>query len=96
MVVARGRRALLGGVLRIAGADLGARDFQALRESLRARGHVDGRDIVIDCRSAEGRPEALPGLAAEIAALRPAVIVAPGLVLVEAVRAAAPGYRSLR
>jgi putative ABC transport system substrate-binding protein len=68
-----------------------SRPLAAFREGLRDRGHVEGRDVVVDHRSADGRMEALPKLAAELAALRPAVFVAPGTVVVSAVRGAAPG-----
>ena len=52
--------------------------MQDFRDGLRERGHVEGRDFVLDVRFAEGRAQDLPRLAAELAALRPAVIVAPG------------------
>jgi putative ABC transport system substrate-binding protein len=52
--------------------------LQAIRDGLRERGHVEGRDVVLDVRFAQGRVQDLPRLAAELAALRPAVIVAPG------------------
>lgn len=64
---------------------------RAFAESLRERGHVEGRDVEIEVRFAEGREHALARLAAEIAARRPAVIVAPGTVVVEAARKASPG-----
>jgi putative ABC transport system substrate-binding protein len=67
-----------------------AKPVQALRDGLRERGHVEGRDIVIDFRTAGGRAEALPGLAAELAALNPSVIMAAGTIAAHAARAAAP------
>jgi putative ABC transport system substrate-binding protein len=39
-------------------------------------GYVEGRNLVIDVRVAEGKTERLPGLAAELVALKPDVIVA--------------------
>jgi putative ABC transport system substrate-binding protein len=45
---------------------------------LRERGYVEGRDVVVDVRHADGQAQRLAGLAAELAALRPEVIVAPG------------------
>jgi putative ABC transport system substrate-binding protein len=78
------------GVLRISPTDVGQDELQSLRDGFKERGHVEGQDIVIDYRSAEGRPEALPRLGAEIAALKPSVIVAAGTVAVRAMRAAAP------
>ena len=59
----------------VAGASAGVQGF---REGLRERGHVEGRDVVLDVRFAEGRTQDLPRLAAELAALKPAVIIAPG------------------
>jgi putative ABC transport system substrate-binding protein len=64
--------------------------IRAFTEGLRERGHAEGRDIEIHVRFAEGREQRLAALAAEIAALRPAVIVAGGTVAVEAARKAAP------
>jgi putative tryptophan/tyrosine transport system substrate-binding protein len=39
-------------------------------------GYVEGRNLVIDIRYADGKDELLPGLAAELVALKPDVIVA--------------------
>jgi putative tryptophan/tyrosine transport system substrate-binding protein len=47
-----------------------------LRKGLGELGYVDGRDIELLIRMAENQAERLPGLAEEIAALKPAVIVA--------------------
>lgn len=47
-----------------------------LREGLRELGYVEGRNIVIEVRSAEERPGALPAAAAELVALKPDLIVA--------------------
>ena len=46
---------------------------------LRELGHVEGRNVVIDIRSAEGRSERYPALAAELVALNVDVIVVPGI-----------------
>ena len=48
----------------------------AFTERLKELGYVDGRDITIDYRSAEGRSEQLTALAAEIVKGKPDVIVA--------------------
>jgi putative ABC transport system substrate-binding protein len=63
---------------------------QALRDGLRDHGWVEGRDVVIADRYADGRAEDLARLAAELAALAPAVIVATGAAATDAARAAAP------
>ena len=53
-------------------------------------GVVDGRDIVIESRSAAGRIEGLPRLAAELVALKPALIVCVGPHATRAAMAADP------
>jgi putative ABC transport system substrate-binding protein len=50
---------------------------EAFRQGLRDLGYVEGHNIVIEYRDAEGRPERLPTLAAELVALQVHVIVAP-------------------
>jgi putative tryptophan/tyrosine transport system substrate-binding protein len=50
----------------------------AFRQGLRDLGYVEGRNVVIEYRDAEGKPERLPALAAELVALKVDVIVAPG------------------
>jgi putative ABC transport system substrate-binding protein len=47
-----------------------------LRQGLRDLGWTEGRNLIIDYRSAEGRFDRLPALAAELAALKVQVIVA--------------------
>ncbi len=51
--------------------------FGALRESLRELGYVEGQNIAIEYRFAEGRPERLPALAEDLVRLKVDVIVAP-------------------
>ncbi|HET7875108.1 MAG TPA: ABC transporter substrate-binding protein [Methylomirabilota bacterium] len=48
---------------------------RALVEGLRAHGYEPGRNIVFEFRSAQGNPERLPGLAAELARLKVDVLV---------------------
>ena len=68
----------------------GAKDFPAFRDRLRELGHTEGRDILIDARSAEGRPESFPRLAAELVALKPSVMVSAGTEATQAVLRADP------
>jgi putative tryptophan/tyrosine transport system substrate-binding protein len=49
---------------------------EAFRDGLRALGYAEGHNIVVEHRSAEGRFERLPELAAELVRLRVDVIVA--------------------
>ena len=51
---------------------------EALRQGLRDLGYEEGRNLVIEYRDAEGKIDRLPALAAELVALKPDVIVAPG------------------
>jgi putative ABC transport system substrate-binding protein len=54
------------------------RFLQVFREGLRERGHLEGQNITIEFRWAEGMFERLPGLAAELVQLKVNVIVAGG------------------
>jgi putative tryptophan/tyrosine transport system substrate-binding protein len=47
----------------------------AFRQRLEELGYREGRDITLELRWAEGRVERLPGLAAELASLKPEVVV---------------------
>jgi putative ABC transport system substrate-binding protein len=51
---------------------------EAFRQGLRDVGYVEGRNVVIEYRDAEGKPERLPALAAELVALKVDVIVTGG------------------
>ena len=79
------------GVLNFGTAPSGASPDPALdgfRQGLRDLGLIEGRNLAIDYRYAEGRPERLAGLVAELIALKPDVIVAGGPALVQAARSA--------
>lgn len=58
------------------------------REALRASGYVEGRNLVLDLRYAEGKPERLKALAEELVQLRPDLIYAFGGDVVPFARAA--------
>src|ERR1043166_4555 len=57
-------------------ADGGRTD--AFRQRLRELGYVEGHNLVIEYRDAEGKPERFPVLAAELAGLKPDVMVTAG------------------
>ncbi len=78
------------GLLMTGSPSSSARALQTLREALLERGFVEGRDIVIEARYASGRAQDVPGLAADLAALKPALILAMGPSATDASLAAAP------
>ncbi len=52
--------------------------WEGFRRGLRDLGYVDGRNLSIEWRWSEGKPDRFPGLATEVVALKPDVIVASG------------------
>jgi putative ABC transport system substrate-binding protein len=59
-------------------ATANTRLFEAFRQGLRDLGYVEGRNLLIEFRSAEGKSEQLQALAAELVALNVDVIVTGG------------------
>src|SRR5262245_30430469 len=54
---------------------------EAFRQRLHDLGYIEGRNLVIEYKDAEGKIERLPALAAELVALKVDVIVAPATAL---------------
>jgi hypothetical protein len=52
--------------------------FKVWLDSMRDHGWIEGKNLIIDYRSAEGHPERLPALSAQLVALKPDLIVGPG------------------
>jgi putative ABC transport system substrate-binding protein len=63
---------------------------KAFRDELRAGGYDEGRNLQIETRYIQGRPDRIPELVAELVALHPEIIVATSPQTALAVRAAAP------
>jgi putative ABC transport system substrate-binding protein len=60
----------------VCGARCEGGGYDAFRQGLRELGRVEGRNLVVDVRGAEGRPDRLPALVAELVAGKPDIIVA--------------------
>jgi putative ABC transport system substrate-binding protein len=66
------------GVLEIVEPAANGPNLEAFRQALAELGHVEGRNVAVDYRSAAGRPERLLDLARELIALKPDVLVTRG------------------
>ena len=62
--------------------------IEAFRQGLRELGYVEGKNIVIEWRSAEGKLDRLPALAAELVRLKVDVIVTAGSAVTRAAKEA--------
>src|SRR5215510_4121181 len=51
---------------------------EAFRQGLRELGYVEGKNIVIEWRWAEGKPDRLPDLAAELVRLKVDILISAG------------------
>jgi len=61
---------------------------EAFRQGLRELGYVEGKNIVIEWQSAEGKPDRLPALAAELVRLKVDIIVTSAATLTRAAKQA--------
>src|SRR5262245_65228318 len=66
------------GVLENLEAGSNVANLNAFRQRLRELGYVEGQNLVIEYRSADGRAERFPDLAIELVQLKPEVIVTNG------------------
>jgi putative tryptophan/tyrosine transport system substrate-binding protein len=62
--------------------------IDAFRQGLRELGYVEGKNIIIEWRSAEGKEDRLPTLATELVRLKTDVIVTAGAISTRAAKAA--------
>jgi putative ABC transport system substrate-binding protein len=70
------------------GPDVFPDALEAFRQGLRELGYVDGRNIVIDYKWAEGKPERMRELAEELVRLKVDVIMAPSSIYTAAAKRA--------
>jgi ABC transporter substrate binding protein len=66
------------GFLSLNSASVQKERVEVFREALQKLGYVEGQNIIIDYRFADGKSERLPALAAELVALKVDVIVTAG------------------
>jgi putative ABC transport system substrate-binding protein len=76
------------GILEPIPAERNAANLNALRRGLRGLGYVEGRNLVIEYRSADGRAELFPDLASELVRFNVDLIVARGTPATTAARTA--------
>jgi putative ABC transport system substrate-binding protein len=62
--------------------------FDAFRQGLKDLGHIDGKNMVIEYRGAEGKPDRYPSLVNELVELKVDVLVVPTLPAILAARQA--------
>jgi putative ABC transport system substrate-binding protein len=61
---------------------------EAFRQGLRELGYIEGKNVVIEWRSSEGKADRLPGLAADLVRLKVDVIVTAGATVTHAAKEA--------
>jgi ABC-type uncharacterized transport system substrate-binding protein len=66
------------GMLETTSPTLNAANLNAFRQRLQELGYIEGRNLVIDYRSAEGRPDRFPALATELVNLKADLITTRG------------------
>jgi putative ABC transport system substrate-binding protein len=76
------------GLLEITSVTANQRHMDALLRGLREAGYVEGKNLVIDYRSSDGRLEQFPALARDLVRAKPDVIVARGAAAALAAKAA--------
>src|ERR1700675_2800084 len=64
------------GFLTLSSASLSSTTTDAFLKGMRELGYVEGRNLVVEWRFADGQAERLPGMAAELVQLKVDVIVA--------------------
>ena len=86
-LVARAEQPAMRTVGLLSARSYGSSEVVALRRGLAENGYVEGRNVEIEYRWADGKFDRLPALAADLAQHRVAVIIATGLTSALAARA---------
>lgn len=76
------------GILETTSPALNAVNLDAFRQRLRELGYVEGRNLIIEYRSSDGRGERFPALASELIVMKVDLIVARGSIATKAAKAA--------
>jgi len=63
----------------LSGLAASSTQYDNARQALRERGYIEGQNLVIEARFADGNPDRLPGLATDLVALKPDVLVVLGI-----------------
>ena len=74
------------GALHLGTSKIASFSIEPFKRGLRELGYVEGKNLVVDYRFAEGKQESYTSLATELVALKPAVIVAWGTDVAAAVK----------
>jgi putative tryptophan/tyrosine transport system substrate-binding protein len=74
------------GMLETTPAAMNAANLGAFRQQLRELGYVEGRNLIIEYRSADGHSERFPGLAAELVDMKVDLIVTRGSLATQAAK----------
>ncbi len=78
------------GLLETTSQSLNRANYEAFRDGLRDLGYVEGQNLIIDYRSADGRAERFPDFVTDLVRLKTDVIVARGTPATLAAKLAAP------
>ena len=87
-LAARGQQPAIRAIGLLSARAPGPSEVAALRQGLAENGYVEGRNVTIEYRWAEGQFDRLPALAADLVQHRVAVIIATGLTSAIAAKAA--------
>jgi ABC-type uncharacterized transport system substrate-binding protein len=76
------------GYVSLTGTSASDRSFTALREGLQDLGYSEGKNILFEHRSAQGKRDVIPGLVAELVQLKVDILFCPNLPAIDAAKKA--------